>query len=465
MPQDLTSLGGKLLRVDASTGAAAPGNPFGTRVYTYGHRNPQGLALRPGTDQMWAVEHGPTLDDEINLLVAGANYGWNPGAGYDENVPMTDLDEFSAAREAHWSSGDRTLAISGGMFLEGDAWGAWDGRLAVAALKDRSLSIFEFTRAGAFVSRVVPPELDGIFGRLRTPTLGPDNALYISTSNGGGSDQILKVEPARSPSTSPPVSPPPGGDRGGGDGGDGDGGGGGGGDAGGDGDGSGEGGDGADSGEGPPRASFMPGANCGEELCRARTDEPVTFEDTSTGLVRFRTWDFGDGTRSRGRTIEHSWATPGFYDVVLTVSGGGAESTFRQTFLVEASNPAGTCKADVETRCLRNSRYRVRVTLWTPDGEHHAGKVVHAGSNDSAMFYFFDGNNWEVLIKVLDGCALNGHAWVYGASATTLAYRIVVADTLTGAVREYLNEQGRQGAGHHGWDGVSGRLHGRLSPC
>ena len=86
--QDLTSLGGKVLRVNASTGAGAPTNSLApSPVYTYGHRNPQGLARRPGTSQMWSVEHGPTGDDEINLLIAGGNYGWDPVSGYNESVP------------------------------------------------------------------------------------------------------------------------------------------------------------------------------------------------------------------------------------------------------------------------------------------------------------------------------------------------------------------------------------------
>ena len=73
-------MGGKVLRVDPRTGAPAPGNPFGASspVYAYGFRNPQGLALRPGTEQMWLVEHGPEHDDEINLLAPGGNYGWDP---------------------------------------------------------------------------------------------------------------------------------------------------------------------------------------------------------------------------------------------------------------------------------------------------------------------------------------------------------------------------------------------------
>ena len=194
LPQDLTSLGGKVLRVDASTGAGAPTNPFApSRVYTYGHRNVQGLALRPGTSQMWSVEHGPSVDDEINLLVAGRNYGWNPVPGYNESVPMTDLVEYPDAVEAKWSSGSTTRATSGGIFLEGNQWGVWEGRLAVATLADSKLRLFEFTPDGAFVSQLIVPELNGVFGRLRTPMMGPDGALYVSTSNGGSSDRILRI--------------------------------------------------------------------------------------------------------------------------------------------------------------------------------------------------------------------------------------------------------------------------------
>ena len=216
-PQDLTSLGGKVLRVDASTGAAAPGNPFGTRIYSYGHRNVQGLALRPGTSQMWSVEHGPSRDDEINLLTSGGNYGWNPVPGYNQNVPMTGLTEFPDAVEARWSSGNPTLATSGGIFLEGEQWGSWEGRLAVATLKRSELRLFEFTADGAFVSEVVVQELDRTYGRLRTPMLGPDGALYVSTSNGSGGDRILRI--VATATTEPPVEPPPGifsGDGGGG---------------------------------------------------------------------------------------------------------------------------------------------------------------------------------------------------------------------------------------------------------
>ena len=216
--QDLTSLGGKVLRVDPRTGAGAPGNPFGASspVYAYGFRNPQGLALRPGTDQMWLVEHGPKHDDEINLLAPGGNYGWDPIPDdstlvfYDYSdeagVPMTDLAKFPSAREARWSSGFPTLATSGAVFLDGPQWGEWEGRLAVATLKTKSLRVFEFTEQGDFAGQIVVPELDGSQGRLRTPVLGPDGALYIATSNRPGTDRILRVSANRAATGAPVIS-------------------------------------------------------------------------------------------------------------------------------------------------------------------------------------------------------------------------------------------------------------------
>ena len=205
--QDLSSLAGKVLRVDAATGAGAPGNPFGAspRIYTYGHRNPQGLALRPGTQQMWSLEHGPAANDEINLLSAAGNYGWDPVPSaevqhlYNELSPMTDIDKFPDAVEAKWSSGHPPLAPSGGVFLEGEEWGDWQGRLAVATLAATSLRVFEFTTSGELVSHVFVAELRNRYGRLRSPVLGPARALYITTSNAAGEDQILRAAASRAP--------------------------------------------------------------------------------------------------------------------------------------------------------------------------------------------------------------------------------------------------------------------------
>jgi len=115
-------------------------------------------------------------------------------------------------------------------------------------------------------------------------------------------------------------------------------------------------------------------------------------------------------------------------------------------FLVEAAEPAGACAADEWTRCLGDSRYAVTVDWRSVGGESGRGRVAPAGTNESGMFRFFDASNWEVLIKVLDGCEANGHAWVFGASTTDLGYVIRVTDTATGAAKEYRNEPGTAAA-------------------
>ncbi|MYA07023.1 MAG: PKD domain-containing protein [Holophagales bacterium] len=197
-----------------------------------------------------------------------------------------------------------------------------------------------------------------------------------------------------------------------------------------------------DDDDGPPMVTFeVVGATCDEELCRTRTGVPVRFIDTSTGKVLSRLWEFGDGKTSRSRRVEHAWSSPGFYEVTLSVSDGATTSTASRVFLVEAAEPQGTCVADAETLCLQDSRYSVSVE-WRTGGEGGAGLVVPAGTNDSGMFYFFHAGNWEVLIKVLDGCAVNGHVWVYTASTTDLGYTIRVTDTVTGVAKDYGNDPG-----------------------
>ncbi len=204
-PQDLTSLGGKVLRVDPQTGEGSPGNPFATsdnantrRVYTYGHRNVQGLDRRPGTSQMWSVEHGPSVDDEINLLVAGGNYGWDPGPGYNERVPMTDKAKFPDAIDARWSTGSSTLALSGGVFVRGANWGVLNGTFAVAALKAQSLRFFSLDRAGTVVGLDLSAELNSTYGRLRTPMFAADGSVLLTTAN-GSNDKILRITPSGAP--------------------------------------------------------------------------------------------------------------------------------------------------------------------------------------------------------------------------------------------------------------------------
>ncbi|NNK43204.1 MAG: PQQ-dependent sugar dehydrogenase [Myxococcales bacterium] len=193
-PQDDGSLGGKVLRIDRN-GNAAPGNPDGRRWFSKGHRNIQGMAFRSSDDLGVSAEHGPSVDDEINLLVAG-NFGWDPVPGYTESVPMTDLAAFPDAIEAIWSSGSPTLALSGATFIEGSNWGDWDGVLAVATLRATHLHVYTVSAGGEVTDdfRVIEDR-----GRLRSPRQGPDGLLYITDDGGGSGGEVLQVSPVLSP--------------------------------------------------------------------------------------------------------------------------------------------------------------------------------------------------------------------------------------------------------------------------
>ncbi|MEJ7771856.1 MAG: PQQ-dependent sugar dehydrogenase, partial [Geodermatophilaceae bacterium] len=203
-PQNVASLAGKILRINPMTGGPAAGNPRinaanpNTRLmWNYGHRNPQGLALRPN-GQMFNIEHGSFRDDEVNLVLKNRNYGWDPhgaGGGYDESMPMTDLQQFPTAKTASWTSGPTTDATCGATFLVGRQWGSWNGSMVVAQLQGESLLRLTFGRSGQLTSEELIPEFTGTYGRLRTAQLGTDGSLYLTTANGGGTDVILKVTP------------------------------------------------------------------------------------------------------------------------------------------------------------------------------------------------------------------------------------------------------------------------------
>ena len=197
-PQNRQSLGGKVLRV-GSDGSIPTDNPFYAEggnaryVWSFGHRNVQGLAFRPGTTELWSAEHGTSRDDEVNRIRPGANHGWDPVPGYDESTPMTDLKQFPNAAVAKWSSGSPTVATSGLSFMEGSAWGYWQGGMAVGLLKGQGIMVLVLdpSRNVAGVGRISGL---GDYGRIRTVQQGPDGALYFTTSNGSG-DRIGRIEP------------------------------------------------------------------------------------------------------------------------------------------------------------------------------------------------------------------------------------------------------------------------------
>jgi poly(3-hydroxybutyrate) depolymerase len=114
-------------------------------------------------------------------------------------------------------------------------------------------------------------------------------------------------------------------------------------------------------------------------------------------------------------------------------------------FLARQSRPdlaAGTCVSSETVLCLRDGRFRVEVVR-EANGESGPGKVVPFGSPESGLFSFFHADNWELLVKVLDGCTVNGHYWVYSAATTDVRYILTVADTKTGQSARYENPAGK----------------------
>lgn len=199
-PRDVTSLGGKVLRVHRRNGSAMADNPFADAsnprqrlVYTYGHRNVQGLAQRPSDGAVVSVEHGSYRDDEVNALSPGADFGWNPGPGYDETVPMTDQSLPGKQTEAIWSSGEPTIATSGAAWTTSSRWGAYADSLAVAALAGERLLFIRFDDGLQQIDVSTPGKLQG-YGRLRSVTSLTNGDLLVTTSN-GSDDRILRVSP------------------------------------------------------------------------------------------------------------------------------------------------------------------------------------------------------------------------------------------------------------------------------
>jgi len=207
IPQSPTVLGGKVLRVDRN-GAAAPGNNppagFDARVYTYGHRNVQGVSFRPGTGRVFISEHGPDHSDEVTQLTAGGNGGWDPVpapgvscqdnyCGYISNRPdgkltsMTDLEKFPNAMRPSW-----VLADAEGLgpceFLRGQQWKAWDGRLVVGIMGGKRMEILELGQNGNMVG-ITRANLPS--NRIRSTVQGPDGSLYVAIDEGA----IWKVTP------------------------------------------------------------------------------------------------------------------------------------------------------------------------------------------------------------------------------------------------------------------------------
>lgn len=209
LPQDLTRLGGKVLRITRD-GIAASGNntPSGgdARIFTYGHRNVQGIAFRPSTGQPFSCEHGPGHTDEVTPLVAGGNGGWDPQpasgvscadnyCGYTSNnpqgtpTPMTDLNKFPDAMRPAWTNEGESEGMGPCTFLSGTQWSAWDGTLAVGIMAGARIDILQLDDDGSANAAETAQGLPR--ARMRSLVQGPDGSLYVATDEG----EIWRVTP------------------------------------------------------------------------------------------------------------------------------------------------------------------------------------------------------------------------------------------------------------------------------
>ncbi|MCY7320107.1 MAG: PQQ-dependent sugar dehydrogenase, partial [Ramlibacter sp.] len=215
VPQSPTRIGGKVLRIDREGRAVAGNNApqgFDSRIYTYGHRNPQGIAFRPGTNQAFTAENGPWHSDEVTALVPGGNAGWDPrpnrsgrGAcpdgycGYSPNqmgamdpkersafMSMTDLRAYPNAMKPAWNNNGLSQGMSSGAFLSGKQWKNWDGKMVVAFMGigihgtpvGNRLDILDISADG-LSAKVSTVSLPMPAGRFRSVVQGPDGNLYV----------------------------------------------------------------------------------------------------------------------------------------------------------------------------------------------------------------------------------------------------------------------------------------------
>ena len=225
VPQSPTLIGGNVLRIDTD-GKAHPGNKppkgFDKRMYTYGHRNVQGIDFRPSDGRAFTAEHGPWHNDEITALVNGGNGGWDPRpniagrgdcpdeyCGYMPNqkegmlpaaraeagTPMSDT-RFKDLMTPAWNNNGISQGTGSAAFLKGSNWGYWEGRLAVGIMgigfggtpSGMRIDVIDIAKDGQSIKSVVRIPT-GLTKRFRGLRLGPDNALYAAVDEG----EIFKI--------------------------------------------------------------------------------------------------------------------------------------------------------------------------------------------------------------------------------------------------------------------------------
>jgi glucose/arabinose dehydrogenase len=206
-PQDGNTLGGKVLRL-RDDGTPAPGNPFAGRegyrpeIYTMGHRGTLGLALHPGSGQIWQNENGPNGGDEINVLKPGANYGW-PIVSLGRTYPGPWQNKASGPGHAdfeppavYWTP---AIAVSGMTFYTGDKLAKWKGDVFVGSLRTGEVPGTGHLERILFNENMEELRRESLLvelrQRIRDVREGPDGLLYVLTDERPGA--VLRIEPAQ----------------------------------------------------------------------------------------------------------------------------------------------------------------------------------------------------------------------------------------------------------------------------
>ena len=197
--QDLTNHHGKIIRLH-DDGRVPADNPFVSRagakpeIWSYGHRNVQGLAIHPETGDIWADEHGPQGGDEVNRIQAGRNYGW-PVIGFGVNY-TTGLAIHSGTQRQGMEQPARvwvpSIGISGMMFYTGTRFPEWRGNMFIGGMAGQQLSRLTLNGQRIVSEEALVPQM----GRIRDIRQGPDGLIYLVTDDRDGKPTpILRMEP------------------------------------------------------------------------------------------------------------------------------------------------------------------------------------------------------------------------------------------------------------------------------
>lgn len=181
-----------------------------------------------------------------------------------------------------------------------------------------------------------------------------------------------------------------------------------------------------------------PGADFSWSPAAPQVGEAVQLTDTSTGVVNAWQWDFGDGGSSTAQNPSHAWAAEGTYDVTLVVTGPGGSDSKVQTV---STAGVSACVPGPTRLCLNEGRFAVEARYETSQGASGPANAVRLTS-DTGYLWFFNEDNVEVVLKLLDGCGVNQHFWMFAAGLTDVEVEITVIDTATDAVQVYTNPQG-----------------------